>query len=63
MTGGVATKADLVVLHSEIVELRGEMNARFARIETDLLWIKRVGGVIVALLAVPILRDLLSVLN
>ncbi len=46
-----------------MIDLRREMNAWFVRIETDLLWIKRIGGVIVALLAVPILRDLLSVLN
>ena len=39
------------------------MNARFAQFETDFLWMKRIGGVIVALLAVPILRDLLSALN
>ncbi|MYI68244.1 MAG: DUF1640 domain-containing protein [Boseongicola sp. SB0673_bin_14] len=56
VTGGVATKADLA-------ELRGEMSARFAQIESDLLWMKRIGGVIIALLAVPILRDLLSALN
>lgn len=56
MTGGVATKADMT-------ELRGNMDARLSRIATDLLWIKRIGGVIVALLAVPIIRDLLSALN
>jgi len=33
------------------------------RIEADLLSIKRIGGVIVALLAVPILRDLLAALG
>ena len=56
VTGGVATKADLE-------ELRGEMSARFAQIESELLWMKRIGGVIVLLLAVPILRDLLSTVN
>ncbi|MDE0345908.1 MAG: hypothetical protein OXI66_09025 [Boseongicola sp.] len=56
VTGGVATKADLA-------ELRGEMSARFAQIESELLWMKRIGGVIVLLLAVPILRDLLSTVN
>ncbi|MDE0209255.1 MAG: DUF1640 domain-containing protein [Boseongicola sp.] len=63
VTGGVATKADLAglrgELHNEIAELRGELSA----IRTDLLWMKRIGGVIIALLAVPILRDLLSALN
>ncbi len=43
-------------------EMRNEMDVRFARLETDLLWVKRIGAVIVALLAVPILQDLLSVL-
>lgn len=67
VTGGVATKADLAELRADLSDvesrLRGDMNARFAKVETDLLWIKRIGGVIVALLAVPILRDLLSALN
>ncbi len=46
VTGGIATKTDLAGLET-----------RMTRIEADLLWIKRIGGVIVALLAVPILRD------
>ena len=37
--------------------------ADLAEIRNDLLWMKRIGGVIVVLLAVPILRDLLSALN
>ena len=37
--------------------------ADLAEIRNDLLWMKRIGDVIVVLLAVPILRDLLSVLN
>lgn len=56
VTGGVATKADLVELESVI-------NSRFERIETDLGWMKAIGGVIVALLAVPLLRDLIMALN
>ena len=36
----IATKADLA-------ELRGEMNAQFARIESDLLWMKRIGAAII----------------
>ena len=39
MTGGVATKADLA-------ELRGDM----AEIRNDLLWVKRIGGAIVAII-------------
>lgn len=45
VTGGVATKADI------------------AELKTDLLWIKWIGAVIVALLVVPFLRDLLAVLS
>ena len=63
LTGGVATKADIAELRSEMAELRGEMDARFARVEADLVWIKRIGGVIVALLAVPLLRDLITALS
>ena len=85
LTGGVATKADIADLRSEMAEmkadlrsemgemkaelrgemaeLRGEMDARFARVEADLVWIKRIGGVIVALLAVPLLRDLITALS
>ncbi len=51
-TGGIATKTDLAGLETCMT-----------RIEDDLLWIKRIGGVIVALLAVPILRDLLAALG
>ena len=62
----MATKADLAELRrelrAEMGEMRNEMDVRFARLETDLLWVKRIGAVIVALLAVPILQDLLSVL-
>lgn len=43
VTGGVATKADAA-------ELRGEMNAQFARVESDLLWVKRIGGTIIAII-------------
>jgi len=43
-------------------ELAG-LETRMTRIEADLLSIKRIGGVIVALLAVPILRDLLAALG
>ena len=46
------TKADVAELRGDITEIRN-----------DLLWMKRIGGVIIVLLAVPILRDILSVLN
>ena len=63
VTGGVATKADLAEMESRIEARFAQVDARFARIENDLLWVKRIGGVIVALLAVPLVRDLLSILN
>ncbi len=67
VTGGVATRADLSEtesrLRGELTDMRGDVNGRLARVEVDLVWIKRIGGVIVALLAVPLLRDLLSALN
>ena len=59
VSGGVATKADLAETRGELVGLRSEL----VEIRNDLLWMKRIGGVIVVLLAVPILRDLLSALN
>jgi len=49
VTGGVATKADLAQLETEL--------------KTELKWIKRIGGGIVALLAVPLLRDLIETLG
>ena len=49
---GVATKTDIA-----------ELKIEFAELKTDLLRMKRIGVVIVALLVVPFLRDLLAVLN
>ena len=43
VTGGVATKADLA-------ELRGELRRDMAEIRNDLLWVKRIGGAIVAII-------------
>ena len=43
ITGGVATKTDLA-------NLRGEINAQLARIESDLLWVKLIGGAIIAII-------------
>lgn len=49
--GDQATKADLA-------ELEQRLRRETAKIRNDLLWMKRIGGVIVALLAVPVLNDL-----
>ncbi len=62
VTGGVATKADLAGLETRIEARLSGVEARISRIETDLTWIKRIGALIVALLAVPVLRDILTAL-
>ena len=58
--GGAATKSDLARLAAEI---RTDLARLATEIKTDLLWMKRIGAVIVALLVVPLLRDLLAALN
>lgn len=47
----LATKSDLAEVRTEISEVRN-----------DLKWIMRIGGAIVALLALPLLRDLAATL-
>ena len=46
VTGGVATKADLAELGGDFAKLGGEM----AEIRNDLLWVRRIGAAIVAIL-------------
>jgi len=57
--GGLATKAELAEvkgeLKTELADLRSEMETRFTRLEVDLVWLKRLGALIAALLAVPLL--------
>ena len=53
VTGGVATKADLV--HME----KG-MKADLVRLENDLKWVKLIGGAILAVLILPWLAELVS---
>ncbi|MBC6406552.1 MAG: DUF1640 domain-containing protein [Rhodospirillales bacterium] len=63
VTGGdLATKADLANLatKAELAEVKTELKTDLAQVKVDLVWIKRIGALAVALLAVPILRDLLS---
>jgi len=67
VTGGdLATKADLAEvkdeLKAELADLRSGVETRFARLEVDLVWLKRLGALIAALLAVPLLRELLAAL-
>ena len=64
--GDLATKADLaevkaaMATKAELAEVKTELKTDLAEVKIDLLWIKRIGALIVALLAVPILRDLLG---
>jgi len=64
---GLATKAELAEVKTQLAglatktELAGlATKAELAEVKNDLVWIKRIGALIVALLAVPILRDLLG---
>ena len=63
LTGGVATKADIADLRGEMAEMKTDLRGEMAEMKADLRWIKRIGGVIVALLAVPLLRDLITALT
>jgi len=61
VTGGsLATKADLAGLATE-ADL-AEVKADLAEVKIDLVWLKRLGALIAALLAVPLLRELLAAL-
>ncbi|MEN8839938.1 hypothetical protein [Planktotalea arctica] len=51
----LATKSDLA-------EVRSELKGDIAEVRTDLKWIIRIGGVIVALLALPVLSELAATL-
>ena len=66
--GGLATKADLASLatKAKLAEAKDELKAELAEVKDDLtevkidlVWLKRLGALIAALLIVPILRDLL----
>ena len=53
-------KTDLGDLRSELKTDLGGLRGELGEVKTDVMWIKRIGGVIIALLALPLLRDLLS---
>ena len=53
MTGGIATKADLAALRTD---LKGDI----AELRTELKWIKLIGAAILAVLVLPWLAELLS---
>ena len=48
---------------TRLTRFEASFETRLSRVENDLLWIKRIGAVIVALLVVPLVRDLLAALN
>lgn len=53
VTGGVATKADIAMLKTDLARLE-------AKVETELKWIKLIGGAILAVLVLPWLAELIS---
>ncbi|WP_419737858.1 hypothetical protein [Ruegeria sp.] len=53
VTGGVATKADLA-------ELKAEMKIDIGKLETELKWIKLIGGAILAVLILPWLAEIVA---
>jgi len=65
LTGGVATKPDMSELKAEfkdgMAEMKVELRSDRARQERDLMWIKGIGGAILAFLILPRLAELLSV--
>ncbi len=52
VTGGVATKADIVMLKTDITRLETEL-------KTELRWIKLIGGAVLAVLVLPWLAQLI----
>ncbi len=50
ISGGVATRAD-------ITKLENEMRIGFTKLESDIRWIKLIGGVIVAVLVLPLFAE------
>lgn len=52
VTGGVATKADIVMLKTDITRLETEL-------KTELKWMKLIGGAILAVLVLPWLAQLI----
>ena len=69
VTGGVATKADLTALRSDIAttearilqdatKREGAANERFTALETHLVWIKRFGAGILTILVLPWFAEL-----
>ena len=63
VTGGVATKADMAELRGEMGVKFAEIDGRFNTVRNDILWVKWFCGAIITLLAVPILQDLMAMLN
>jgi len=53
VTGGVATKADIVEVRADIARLESELR-------TELRWMKLIGGAVLAVLVMPWLAELIA---
>ena len=64
VTGGVATKGDVVLVQQELqtakAELEGWIDALGVEMRAELKWIKIIGGTIVGLLILPWLAGLIG---
>ena len=60
VTGGVATKADLTELKTEIRGDMGEIRGEMGELRTELKWIKLIGAAILAVLVLPWLAEPIS---
>ncbi len=64
VTGGVATKADIVAVKADIARLESELKADIARLESELRselrWMKLIGGAVLAVLVLPWLAELVA---
>ena len=56
-------RGEMEVKFAEIDGRFGQINERFNTVRSDILWVKWFCGVIITLLAVPILQDLMAMLN
>ena len=59
VTGGVATKADLELVRSEINSVRSDLDLLRTEVGTELKWIKLIGGAIFAVVIFPWLAEVI----
>ena len=63
VSGGVATKSDLMLIRGEIGEVRGEIGevrGEISELRSELKWIKLIGAAILGVLVLPWLAELIS---